>query len=64
MDDLVRAGKVLYVGILRQRPAWQVSPGLQAIADLRGWSPLGPRLEIEYSLIRAHRRARPDPDGE
>lgn len=49
MDDLVRAGKVLYVGI-SDTPAWQVSR-MQAIADLRGWSPLV-ALQIEYSLIQ------------
>ncbi|MCW5834734.1 MAG: aldo/keto reductase [Labilithrix sp.] len=48
MDDLVRAGKVLYVGI-SDAPAWQVSR-MQAIADLRGWSPLV-ALQIEYSLV-------------
>ena len=48
MDDLVRAGKVLYVGI-SDTPAWQVSR-MQAIAELRGWSPLI-ALQIEYSLI-------------
>jgi aryl-alcohol dehydrogenase-like predicted oxidoreductase len=48
MDDLVRAGKVLYVGI-SDTPAWQVAR-MQAIADLRGWSPLI-ALQIEYSLI-------------
>ncbi|HKE20177.1 MAG TPA: aldo/keto reductase, partial [Kofleriaceae bacterium] len=48
MDDLVRAGKVLYVGI-SDAPAWQVSR-MQAIADLRGWSPLV-ALQIPYSLI-------------
>ncbi|TYB54158.1 aldo/keto reductase [Nonomuraea sp. PA05] len=48
LDDLVRAGKVLYVGI-SDTPAWQVSR-MQAIADLRGWSPLI-ALQIEYSLI-------------
>ncbi|MFB4264184.1 aldo/keto reductase [Nonomuraea sp. GTA35] len=48
MDDLVRMGKVLYVGI-SDTPAWQVSR-MQAIADLRGWSPLI-ALQIEYSLI-------------
>jgi aryl-alcohol dehydrogenase-like predicted oxidoreductase len=48
MDDLVRAGKVLYVGI-SDTPAWQVSR-MQAIANLRGWSSLV-ALEIEYSLI-------------
>jgi aryl-alcohol dehydrogenase-like predicted oxidoreductase len=48
MDDLVRAGKVVYVGI-SDTPAWQVSR-MQAIADLRGWAPLV-ALQIEYSLI-------------
>jgi aryl-alcohol dehydrogenase-like predicted oxidoreductase len=48
MDDLVRAGKVLYVGI-SDAPAWQVAR-MQTIADLRGWSPLI-ALQIEYSLI-------------
>ena len=48
MDDLVRAGKVLYVGI-SDTPAWQVAR-MQTIADLRGWSPLI-ALQIEYSLI-------------
>jgi aryl-alcohol dehydrogenase-like predicted oxidoreductase len=48
MDDLVRAGKVLYVGI-SDTPAWQVAR-MQTIADLRGWSPLL-ALQIEYSLI-------------
>ena len=48
MDDLVRAGKVLYVGI-SDVPAWQVAR-MQTMADLRGWSPLV-ALQIEYSLI-------------
>jgi aryl-alcohol dehydrogenase-like predicted oxidoreductase len=48
MDDLVRAGKVLYAGI-SDTPAWQVAR-MQTIADLRGWSPLV-ALQIEYSLI-------------
>ncbi|MPZ82837.1 MAG: aldo/keto reductase [Actinophytocola sp.] len=48
MDDLVRAGKVLYLG-MSDIPAWQVSP-MQAISDLRGWTPLV-ALQIEYSLI-------------
>src|ERR1700730_2386058 len=48
MDDLVSAGKVLYVGI-SDTPAWQISR-MQAIADLRGWSPLI-ALQIEYNLI-------------
>jgi aryl-alcohol dehydrogenase-like predicted oxidoreductase len=48
MDDLVRAGKLLYVG-MSDTPAWQISR-MQAIADLRGWSPLV-ALQIEYNLI-------------
>jgi aryl-alcohol dehydrogenase-like predicted oxidoreductase len=48
MDDLVRQGKVLYLGI-SDTPAWQVSR-LQAIADLRGWSPLV-AMQSEYSLV-------------
>jgi len=46
-DDLVRAGKILYLGI-SDTPAWQVSR-MQAIAELRGWSPLA-ALQIPYSL--------------
>jgi len=48
MDDLVRSGKVVYVGI-SDAPAWQISR-MQAIAELRGWAPLI-ALQIEYSLI-------------
>lgn len=48
MDDLIHAGKVLYVGIC-DTPAWQVSR-MQAIADLRGWAPLV-ALQISYNLI-------------
>ena len=48
LDDLVRSGKVLYLGICNT-PAWQVAQ-LQTLADLRGWSPLI-ALQIEYSLI-------------
>lgn len=46
-DDLVRAGKVLYVG-LSDTPAWQASR-MQAITELRGWSPLV-ALQIPYNL--------------
>jgi len=48
LDDLVRSGKVQYLGICNA-PAWRVSQ-MQAIADLRGWSPLV-ALQIEYSLV-------------
>jgi aryl-alcohol dehydrogenase-like predicted oxidoreductase len=46
-DDLVRSGKILYVG-LSDTPAWQASR-MQAIAALRGWSPLV-ALQIPYNL--------------
>ncbi len=47
-DDLVRAGKMLYLG-LSDIPAWQASR-MQAIADLRGWAPLV-AMQVEYNLI-------------
>lgn len=46
-DDLVRSGKVLYIGI-SDTPAWIVSQA-NAIATLRGWTPFV-GLQIEYSL--------------
>jgi aryl-alcohol dehydrogenase-like predicted oxidoreductase len=48
LDDVVRAGKVLYVGI-SDAPAWVVSQA-NTLADLRGWSRFV-GLQIEYSLI-------------
>lgn len=48
LDDLVRSGKVLYVGI-SDMPAWMVSRA-NTMADLKGWSPfIG--LQINYSLL-------------
>ena len=48
LDDLVRQGKVLYVGI-SDAPAWWIAQA-NMLADLRGWSRfIG--LQIEYSLI-------------
>jgi len=47
LDDLVRAGKVLYAGI-SDTPAWIVSRA-QTLAQLRGWTPFSV-LQIEYSL--------------
>jgi len=47
-DDLVRAGKILYIG-LSDTPAWQASR-MQAIAELRGWTQFC-ALQISYSLI-------------
>ncbi|MBC8042072.1 MAG: aldo/keto reductase [Rhizobacter sp.] len=46
-DDLVRQGKVLYIGI-SDSPAWTVSYA-QAISELRGWTSFA-ALQIEYSL--------------
>jgi aryl-alcohol dehydrogenase-like predicted oxidoreductase len=48
LDDLVRQGKVLYVGS-SDAPAWW-SAQANALAQLRGWSPFV-GLQIEYSLI-------------
>ncbi len=48
LDDLVRAGKVLYTGI-SDAPAWWVAQA-NTLAYLRGWSPFV-GLQIEYSLI-------------
>jgi aryl-alcohol dehydrogenase-like predicted oxidoreductase len=47
-DDLVRSGKVLYVGI-SDTPAWEVSRA-NTLAELRGWSPFV-GLQIRYSLL-------------
>lgn len=47
LDDLIRAGKVLYVGI-SDTPAWVVSQA-NTMADLRGWSRFV-ALQIRYSL--------------
>jgi aryl-alcohol dehydrogenase-like predicted oxidoreductase len=47
-DDLVRSGKVLYVGI-SDAPAWVVAKS-NTLAELRGWTRyVG--LQIEYSLL-------------
>ena len=48
LDDLVRAGKVRYLGV-SDTPAWRVVQGQDA-ALFRGWSPFA-ALQIEYSLI-------------
>jgi aryl-alcohol dehydrogenase-like predicted oxidoreductase len=47
LDDMVRAGKVLYVGV-SDTPAWVVSRA-NMLAELRGWSPFV-ALQIPYSL--------------
>ena len=48
LDDAVRAGKVLYIGV-SDMPAWKVAQS-NTLAELRGWSRyVG--LQIEYSLV-------------
>jgi aryl-alcohol dehydrogenase-like predicted oxidoreductase len=48
LDDLVRQGKVLYVGI-SDAPAWWIAQA-NTLASLRGWSPFV-GLQIEYNLV-------------
>lgn len=48
LDDLVRAGKILYVG-LSDTPAWAVAR-MTTLAEWRGWArPVA--LQLEYSLL-------------
>ena len=49
LDDVVRAGKALYVGI-SDTPAWIVSRA-HTLAELRGWTSFA-GIQIEYSLIQ------------
>ena len=49
LDDAVRQGKVLHVGI-SDMPAWRVAQA-NTIADFRGWSAFT-ALQIEYSLVQ------------
>ncbi|GIF21166.1 aryl-alcohol dehydrogenase-like predicted oxidoreductase [Actinoplanes tereljensis] len=48
LDDAVRSGKVLYVGI-SDAPAWVIARG-QTLAELRGWSPFT-ALQMPYNVI-------------
>ena len=48
LDDLVRAGKIRYIGF-SNTPAW-VTAQAQTTALLRGWTPLI-ALQVEYSLL-------------
>jgi aryl-alcohol dehydrogenase-like predicted oxidoreductase len=48
LHDLVRAGKVRYLGI-SDTPAWKTTQA-QMLAQFRGWSPFV-GLQIEYSLL-------------
>ena len=49
LDDLVKSGKVRYLGF-SDAPAWKVAEA-QLIARFRGWAPLI-GLQIEYSLMQ------------
>jgi aryl-alcohol dehydrogenase-like predicted oxidoreductase len=48
LDDAVRAGKVLYVGVSNP-PAW-VASRANTMAELRGWSPFV-GMQVQYSLL-------------
>src|SRR5207302_6996759 len=48
LDDQIRAGKVLYVGV-SDVPAWAVAEG-NTLARERGWTPFS-AIQIEYSLV-------------
>ncbi|HEY0800433.1 MAG TPA: aldo/keto reductase, partial [Steroidobacteraceae bacterium] len=48
LNDLVHAGKILYIG-LSDFPAWRVARAA-TLAELRGWAPVV-GLQIEYSLV-------------
>lgn len=48
LDDAVRAGKVLYVGV-SDTPAWVVARA-NTLAELSGWSPFV-ALQLPYSLL-------------
>src|SRR4051812_17431624 len=47
-EDLVRAGKVLHVG-LSEFPAWRIARAA-TLAELRGWAPIA-GIQVEYSLV-------------
>lgn len=49
LDDMVSAGKVLYVGV-SDTPAWLVSQAA-TLAELRGWSRFA-GLQVPYSLVQ------------
>jgi aryl-alcohol dehydrogenase-like predicted oxidoreductase len=49
LDDVVRAGKALYIGI-SDAPAWVVARA-NLLAELRGWTPFA-GVQLEYSLIQ------------
>jgi aryl-alcohol dehydrogenase-like predicted oxidoreductase len=48
LDDLVRSGKVLYIGV-SDTPAWVISQS-NMLAELRGWTRFV-GIQIEYNLL-------------
>lgn len=48
LADLVRAGKVRYIGV-SDTPAWKIAQA-NVIAEFRGWAPFV-GLQVEYSLL-------------
>ena len=48
LDDLVRSGKVRYIGF-SDTPAWKTTQA-QLLAMFRGWAPIA-ALQLEYSLL-------------
>jgi aryl-alcohol dehydrogenase (NADP+) len=48
LDDLVRAGKIRYLGF-SNTPAWVIARA-QTMAELRGWTSLA-AIQVEYSLL-------------
>ena len=61
LDDLVRQGKVLYVGI-SDAPAWWIAQA-NTLASFRGWSPFV-GLQIEYNLVERTVEREPIPMAE
>jgi aryl-alcohol dehydrogenase-like predicted oxidoreductase len=49
LDDVVRAGKVLYIGI-SDAPAWVVARA-NTLAEWRGWTPFA-GLQVPYNLLK------------
>jgi len=49
LDDVVRAGKVLHIGI-SDAPAWVVARA-NTLAEWRGWTPFA-ALQVPYSLLK------------
>ena len=47
-DDMIRAGKIIYIGV-SDTPAWIVSQA-NTLAELRGWNRFI-ALQVEYSLV-------------